>query len=286
MLYPTLNRAQIQRAASNGKILVNGSVMTKKQQFVEGDVIELLLDAERSLIPFAVDLPLEVIFEDDDIIVINKPAGMVTHPGSATGDDTLVHALLHQCNGKLSVLNGEDRPGIVHRLDKDTSGVLVAAKSDEALLQLIEGFKDRKIDKLYLAVCCRTPNTRSGSCEGSIGRHRIQRLRQAVVEDGKPARTDWEVKQDQHGICLMQCKIYTGRTHQVRVHMSDMGHPIVGDTLYGYRNNLHPKIKLSAKRSLLHAWKLSFDHPITNEPLSFEVDPPEDFRAWTDLMEK
>jgi len=284
-LFPALNRTQIQKALGEGKVQVNGLTVSKKQQFFTGDVVELCLESERSLIPVAVDIPLAVVYEDDAIIVINKPAGMVTHPGNGTDDSTLTHALLHHCSGKLSTLNGEDRPGIVHRLDKDTTGLIVAAKSDAALLKLIVDFKERDLDKRYLALCCGTPHTRSGTCSGAIGRHPTYRTRMAVTESGKPARTDWHIRASGDGICLLECKIHTGRTHQIRVHLSQLGYPIIGDTMYEYRANRHPRISLRSDRPLLHAWKLEFQHPITGKTLSFEAPPPADFEPWLERME-
>lgn len=283
-VFPEFNRSRIQKALADGGIRVNGELVTKKQRFNEGDEVEILVEPEHTLIPFPVDIPLDVIFEDEDIIVVNKAAGMVVHPGSGTDNDTLAHALLHHCKGKLSMKNGEDRPGIVHRLDKDTSGLLVAAKSDAALEGLIENFKHRGLDKYYLAICCGCPDMQSGSLTGPIGRHRTNRLRMAVVEDGREAHTDWEVRADACGVSLMECKLHTGRTHQIRVHLSDMGHPIVGDTSYNYRSNLHPKVSLRVDRPLLHAWKLGFRHPITSEQLQFKAALPAEFSPWLELL--
>ena len=288
VLFPELNRSQIQRSIADGRVLVNGVGAVKKQQFSVGDEVEIKVEDEGadSLIPHPVRMDLDILFEDDDIIVVNKAAGMVTHPGNGTGDDTLVHGLLYHCKGKLSSLNGEDRPGIVHRLDKDTSGLIVAAKSDAALTRLIETFKSRTLDKQYLAVCCGVPGVLSGICDGPIARHPTQRTRMAVVDSGREAVTDWHVEKANMGISLIQCKIHTGRTHQIRVHLSDLGFPIVGDGIYGYRKNRHPRVLLSANRPLLHAWKLAFQHPLTGEELSFKVDPPADFDPWLKVLEE
>jgi len=288
VLFPDLNRSQIQRAIIDGRVIVNDVKVGKKQHFAAGDKVEIRIedDGTNPLIPHAVQMDLDVLFEDEAIIVVNKKAGIVTHPGNGTGDDTLVHGLLHHCKGKLSRLNGEDRPGIVHRLDKDTSGVLVAAKSDKALSRLIEIFKSRELDKQYLAICCGVPETLSGTCAGPIARHPTQRTRMAVVDSGREAVTDWHVENANRGISLIQCNIHTGRTHQIRVHLSHLGFPIVGDVLYGYRKNRHPRVALTATRPLLHAWKLAFQHPVTLEELSFQVDPPSDFDPWIKLLEE
>jgi len=284
-LFPELNRSRIQKALEAGQVRINGIPVSKKQVLEAGDVVEIQVESEKSLIPHPVEIALDVLFEDDDIIVVNKPANMVTHPGNGTGENTLAHALLFRCRGKLSTLNGEDRPGIVHRLDKDTTGLLVAAKSDRALKQLIEDFKERDLDKRYLAVCMGCPKTKSGTLNGNIGRHPVQRLKMAVVENGKNARTDWVLKANNRGISLMECKIHTGRTHQIRVHLSHMGYPIVGDVLYGFRKNSLPGGTPLVERPLLHAWKLEFNHPVTRGLLRFEAELPMDFVAWKQWMQ-
>ncbi len=282
VLFPELNRSQLQRALRDGRVSVNGRVILKKQGILSGDVIRILLQPEPSAVPHAVPIPLDVRYEDEFIIVVNKPAGMVTHPGSGTGDDTLVHALLHHCNGQLSMLNGEDRPGIAHRLDKDTSGLLVAAKTDDALRTLIESFRNRQPDKRYLAICSGVPSTQSGICDGAISRHPVHRLRMAVLAQGKAAQTDWQLlaQSDNGQFCLLECKIHTGRTHQIRVHLSHMGHCIVGDRLYGFRPGNLKHLNLLVERPLLHSWSLSLKHPSSGEWLSFCAAPPDDFSPW------
>ena len=283
-LFPQVNRTRIQRAIDHGEVLVNGKPVTRKQRFESGDKVELILPKTSPEVPVAVSIPLDIVYEDGEIIVVNKVAGMVTHPGNGTGEDTLVHALLAHCNGKLSRINGEDRPGIVHRLDKETSGLIVAAKTDEACLRLIACFKGRDLTKEYLALACGNPDTRSGSITASIGRHPTRRTRMSVLEDGKEAHTDWEVEASRPPVALIRCRIHTGRTHQIRVHLSHIGHPIIGDRLYGFHPSRLGGIKMKATHPLLHAWRLAFSHPISGKVLQFKVDPPDDFNPWIEWI--
>ena len=283
-LFPDVNRSRIQRAIEYGEILINGVPVVKKQRFEPGDHVKLILPPLTSDVPQAVSIPLDVVFEDEEIIVVNKAPGMVTHPGNGTGEDTLVHALLAHCGGKLSRINGEDRPGIVHRLDKDTSGLIVAAKTDVACRRLIDTFKSRELTKEYLALACGCPDKQSGTIETGIARHPTRRTRMSVVDDGKEARTDWEVKASRAPVTLFRCHIHTGRTHQIRVHLSHLGHPIIGDRLYGFHPSRISGLKLKAARPLLHAWRLAFSHPVTQEALQFEISPPTDFNPWVEWI--
>jgi len=205
---------------------------------------------------------------------------MVVHPGNGTCADTLCHALLHHCGGKLSEINGTDRPGIVHRLDRDTSGLIVAAKTDTACLKMIKLFKERTVKKRYKAILSGIPKTPGGKCSGPIGRHPHQRTRMSVVESGKAALTEWELKEAGEEFSLVDCNIHTGRTHQIRVHMSHLGHPIVGDRLYGYQDKCIRKRPCAVDRPLLHAAELRFEHPVTSRELHFESPLPSDFFPW------
>lgn len=283
-LFPEIYRSQIKRAMDAGNIHVNGKVVVKKQRFEPGDQIEVLLIEEISIIPKPVSIPLDVVFEDEDIIVVNKEPGMVTHPGAATGEDTLVHALLAHCDGKLSRMNGEDRPGIVHRLDKDTSGLIIAAKSDKACKGLLEQFKGRDIIKEYLVIVSGVPETKSGTIEEKIGRHPTQRVRMSVIDSGRDARTDWEVLAAGLNAAYVLCRIHTGRTHQIRVHLSYLGYPVIGDVNYGYQASRHAKLRLKAGRPLLHAHRLVLTHPINGESMEFKVDAPDDFQLWLKMI--
>ena len=216
----------------------------------------------------AQDIPLAVLFEDDDLIVLNKPPGLVVHPAAGHADGTLVNALLHHCTA-LSGIGGELRPGIVHRLDKDTSGCLVAAKNDVAHRALVRQFAGREVVKIYLALASGTLVPANGTVDAPIGRHPINRKKMAVVERGRAACTDWRVLGPVPGGTLVECTLHTGRTHQIRVHLKHLGHPLLGDELYGKRGTF--------PRQMLHAWRLGFTHPRTGERVSFLSPIPADF---------
>ena len=217
-------------------------------------------------------MPLRLLFEDEDLLVIDKPAGLVVHPGAGNQTHTLVNALLHHCT-ILSGIGGKQRPGIVHRLDKQTSGAMVVAKNDAAHQELSRQFADREITKIYLALVTGTLRRPHGRIDAAIGRHPIHRKKMAVnPERGRTARTDYRVLDSGGGVSLVECTLHSGRTHQIRVHMHHLGHPVLGDSLYG-RNR-----QVTAPRQMLHAWKLGFTHPRTNERMLFEAPPPDDFR--------
>lgn len=270
-----LSRGQLQNVFDEGGVLLDGEAISKKQKLSEGQTLVVKLPEIKVPTLTAVDLPINVIFEDDDIIVLNKAAGHIVHPGSGTGEDTLVHRLLHHTKGNLSTAAGDLRTGVVHRLDKDTSGVMVFAKTDAAYFALVQAFSERTIDKEYLALVQGVPRLQSGRQEEPIGRHPTIRVKMAVRSDGKPAHTDWQIEENFGATCaLVRCWLYTGRTHQIRVHLSHTGHPILGDAQYGYRPRLGEPL---APRVFLHAHKLAFEHPLTREPLAFEAPLPEDF---------
>ncbi|TAG32900.1 MAG: RluA family pseudouridine synthase [Verrucomicrobia bacterium] len=230
-------------------------------------------------------IALDVLFEDQHLLVVNKPAGMVVHPGAGTGDDTLVHALLGHCEGSLSGVGGVERPGIVHRLDKDTTGVIVVAKSDAAHRGLSEQFAERHLHKEYLALVTGVPRLMSGRIESSISRHPIHRHKMTTGEGGKPARTDWtREKIFAPHAALMRCHILTGRTHQIRVHMKSIGHSILGDAIYGWKDSA--PLPMKPPRIMLHAELLRFDHPVTARTLEMRAPLPEDFRAMIAAFEK
>jgi 23S rRNA pseudouridine1911/1915/1917 synthase len=220
----------------------------------------------------AEEIPLEILFEDDDLLVLNKPAGLVVHPGAGNPTHTLVNALLHHCTN-LSGIGGQQRPGIVHRLDKQTSGCLVVAKNDDAHRHLSRQFAEREVKKNYLALVAGTLKRPRGTIDVAIGRHPVQRKKMAVrLTKGRSAKTDYRVVESGGGVSLVECAIHSGRTHQIRVHLHHIGHPVIGDLLYGKKG-------VSATRQMLHAWKLGFTHPRTNERLFFEAPMPADFRA-------
>ncbi|MGJ3258118.1 MAG: RluA family pseudouridine synthase [Rhodospirillales bacterium] len=241
------------------------------------------------------DIPLDVVYEDDDLIVLNKPAGLVVHPAPGHVTGTLVNALLHHCRGSLSGIGGVTRPGIVHRLDKDTSGVMVCAKSDVAHRGLVEQFQVHSIDRAYMAVVWGMPNPRQGRLEGNIGRDPRNRKRMAIVASGgKHAVTDYRVIRPIGAVAaLMDCHLFTGRTHQIRVQMSGIGHPLVGDPLYHTRGSLRKDREIvirgeagAYKHQALHAYKLGFEHPASHEKLKFEVELSNEINELIDSLEK
>lgn len=229
------------------------------------------------------EIPLDVLFEDEHLIVINKPAGLAVHPSPGHETGTLVHALLHHCGTTLSGLNGERRPGIVHRLDKDTSGAMVVAKHDAAHRGLAKQFAAHSIQREYFALVRGLPKPPSGRIETHIGRHPTARLRRAVVEptrpDAKAAITHYRLVQTHGPAALVACQLETGRTHQIRVHMAHLGHPLLGDKLYGSPNPLKGAANVSIPRQMLHAHLLGFTHPITGEELSFDTPIPPDMAS-------
>jgi 23S rRNA pseudouridine1911/1915/1917 synthase len=226
-----------------------------------------------SATPAAQDIPLNILYEDASLLVINKPSGLVIHPGAGNTDSTLVNALLHHCSD-LSGIGGVDRPGIVHRLDKETSGCVVVAKNDRAHQNLTRQFAGREIWKIYLAWVEGVPRHKRGRIEAPVGRHPIYRKKMAVMREGsgREARTDYAVRSMVGGVSLLECRLFTGRTHQIRVHLKSVGHPVLGDSVYGKKGG-HP-------RQMLHAWQLGFAHPETGEWTECVAPWPEDFGRW------
>lgn len=278
-----LSRSRLQDLIRDGAVTLNARPAKPSAQLRAGDVIEVTIPEPQPVEVKAQDIPLDVLYEDSDIIVINKPSGLVVHPAAGNPDGTLVNALLHHCDD-LSGIGGELRPGIVHRLDKETSGCMVAAKHDRAHQLLTERFSERRISKLYLAAVNGMPKESSGRIENAIGRHPVDRKRMAVLFDGsgKNAITEWKLAGEHSGCALILCRLLTGRTHQIRVHMRDVLQcPILGDSLYG-----HPsRQKIKASRLMLHAWRLSFDHPMTLRPLAFVAPIPPEFAPWIPSQE-
>jgi len=282
--FTNLSRGQLQNVFDDGGILLDGEPISKKQKLSEGQMLVIELPEIKVPTLTAVDLPVTVIFEDDDIIVLNKESGQIVHPGRGTGENTLVHRLLHHTDGNLSTAAGDMRSGVVHRLDKDTSGIIVFAKTDVAYLALVKAFSEREVQKEYLALVQGVPRLQSGRQEEPIGRHPTIRVKMAVRSDGKPAHTDWQIEENFGSTCaLLRCWLYTGRTHQIRVHLAHTGHPILGDSQYSYRPRLGEPL---APRVFLHANKLAFKHPVTGEPMAFEVPVPEDFEAACETLRK
>jgi len=281
---PDLSRSRIQSLIREQFIIVNGHPAKPRDAVKTGDLIAIALPEAVPLDNEPQDIPLEILFEDDDLIVINKAHGMVVHPAPGNPDGTLVNALLHHCKGRLSGIGGVERPGIVHRLDKDTSGCLVVAKSDAAHQSLVTQFSERStMEKIYLAVTLGIPKPQKDTIFTHIGRHPVNRQKMAVVNPpgGKTAITDYEILATDAATltALVLCHLHTGRTHQIRVHLHHKGAPILGDPIYG-KPAKNPALP---ERLMLHAWKLSFEHPITGVRHHFESPVPPEFRPW---MEK
>ncbi len=225
----------------------------------------------------AQDIPLTIVFEDEHLLVVDKPAGLVVHPAAGNRDGTMVNALLHHCGGSLSGIGGVVRPGIVHRIDKDTSGLLVVAKHDLAHEGLARQFADHSIERRYLAIVSDVPRLLGGTVDAPLARSPYDRKKIAIVDEGKGKRavTHWKRLTLLNGAALVECRLETGRTHQIRIHLSEAGHPVIGDGVY-IRHFQGPRI--AAARTMLHAAELTFEHPVTGEEMSFSAEPPPDFR--------
>lgn len=278
---PDFSRSRIEGLIKAGYVKVNGIAAIKTgQKVVESDVIAIELPPPVPPIPQPEDIPLNVLFEDSDILILNKAPGMVVHPAPGHASGTLVNALLHHCPD-LAGIGGVVRPGIVHRLDRDTSGLMVVAKTQSAMDGLAKAFATHKtVEKTYLALCHGRPRLESGRIENMIGRHPVDRKRMAIVEkDGKLAITNYRVERVIGPISLIECRIETGRTHQIRVHMASLGCPVIGDSAYG-KSALDKRLSPVPARQMLHAWRLLLWHPVTGEKLSFEAPVPTDMAAY------
>lgn len=266
------SRARIQEGIKAGCVLRNGRRCRPSEAVRAGDVIRWSEPPPAEIGAGAAPeaIPLDILYEDEHLIVLDKPAGLVVHPGAGNRRGTLVSALLHHGSG-LSRTGGMERPGIVHRLDKETSGCLVVAKTDAAHHRLARQFASREVAKTYLALVRGVPRHSSGTVDAPLARHAVQRKKMAVAEAGRgrPAVTEYRVLSSHAGLSLIECRPQTGRTHQIRVHLKHLGCPVVGDPLYGRREN--------HSRHMLHAWKLSFVHPATGQRLDFEAPPPPGF---------
>jgi len=278
-----LSRERIKSLIIGGNLQIDGHIIrdpsAKKHA---GSVFALTIPAPVEGPAQPQNIALDVVFEDEHLIVINKPAGLVVHPAAGHPDGTLVNALLHHCKGQLSGIGGVVRPGIVHRIDKDTSGLMVAAKTDEAHKGLSELFAAHDIDRRYLAIVNGRPSPLSATIEGNIGRSNVNRKKMAVVggDKGKPAMTHYTVKEGLLGSALVECALETGRTHQVRVHMAHIGHSLLGDPLYGIRRKsvLSRRKDIQFCRQALHAATLGFVHPITEKKMQFNCNFPPDMQ--------
>ena len=279
--YPDFSRSRIEGLVKAGFVTVNGVVAGKAgMKVAENDDISVEIPPPVPAIPEPEDIPLSVVYEDDDLLVIDKAPGMVVHPAPGHFTGTLVNALLHHCP-HLSGIGGVARPGIVHRLDQYTSGLLAVAKTQAAMDGLVRAFSShRDIEKTYLAVCHGRPHLDAGRIENMIGRHPVDRKRMAIVErNGKNAITNWRVLAVSGPVSLIECRIETGRTHQIRVHMASLGCPVIGDGVYG-KSALDRKLTPVPERQMLHAWRLVLRHPVRHEPLALEAQLPADLAAY------
>ena len=275
---PEFSRARLQALIRAGEVQLQGKTVRARERVRTGDVVRLRIPPPQEIATKPEEIPLDIFFEDDALLVLNKPAGLVVHPGAGNQAHTLVNALLHHCPN-LSGIGGKQRPGIVHRLDKETSGCLVVAKNDAAHQELARQFAGRQVTKIYLAIVAGTPRRPGGTIEAAIGRHPVQRKKMHVdLRRGRAAKTEYRVLQSLDGMSLVQCTLHSGRTHQIRVHLHHLGHPVIGDSLYGKKSG--------SPRQMLHAWKLGFTHPHTQEPMLFEAPIPEDFRRLSEIVSR
>src|SRR5437899_8844432 len=269
---PEYSRSRLQQLIRTGFVRLNEQVPRPRQIVRSGDKIDLLEPPLEKIETLPEPIPLDVLFEDGDLIVINKPAGLTVHPGAGQREHTLVNALLSYCT-TLSGIGGKERPGIVHRLDKETSGCIVAAKNDIAHRELSKQFATRAVEKIYLALADGKVRKQTGVIEQKIGRHPVHRQRMSVASPrGRAAKTEYRVLCSNDQASLIECKLHSGRTHQIRVHLHHLGHPVLGDKIYA------PRFAKNLPRQMLHAWKLGFLHPRTGDWKNFEAPLPNDFK--------
>lgn len=279
---PELTRSAAQRLLEDGCVSVNGKPAKKNHRPNPGDEISVEIPEPQEVDIVAKDIPLEIVYEDQDVIVINKPKGLVVHPAAGHQDDTLVNGLLFAKAGELSGINGELRPGIVHRIDKDTSGLLAVAKNDLAHTVLASQLKDHSMARTYEAIVCGTFKEDEGTVDAPIGRHPTDRKKMCVTQrNSKEAVTHWEVVTRYRGYTHIRCRLETGRTHQIRVHMAHIGHPILGDTVYG-----HKKPELGQDSQCLHAGTLCFAHPRDGHLVIVHAELPEYFQTVLEKLSK
>jgi 23S rRNA pseudouridine1911/1915/1917 synthase len=278
--FPDVSRGAIQRLLAGGHIRVNGRLVKATHHPRQGERISVQWPPAAPAPAPAQELPLDILYEDEDLLVLNKPAGLVVHPAPGHPEHTLVNALLHHCGTSLSGIGGVARPGIVHRLDKETSGCLVVAKNDAAHLKLSAQFSGRQVEKLYHAIVCGQVAAESGEIDAPIVRHPTHRKRMAVAwRGGRQARTSYRVLERLRGATLVEARPHTGRTHQIRVHFQHLGFPIAGDRVYGPRQTagLEKATGYAIGRQLLHAARLALHHPLTGKPMVLQAALPEDF---------
>lgn len=281
-----VSRGTIQRLLAEGHITVNGKPAKPTHHPHHGETIEIRWPEAKPAEAQPEEIPLHILHEDADLVVVNKPAGLVVHPAAGHDEHTLVNALLHHCEGQLSGIGGVARPGIVHRLDKDTSGCLVVAKNDKAHLALAEQFAGRSLEKIYHAILCGNLTPDKGEIDAAIARHEVHRKRMTANQKGRAARTSFRVLERLREVTLVEATIHTGRTHQIRVHFQHLGFPVVGDDVYGSKANkkLKESRGVTAPRQMLHAYQLTFVHPKSGRPKTFTAPWPDDFKNMFDLL--
>ena len=270
------SRNSVQILIEENKISVNDNTVSKSYKMKTGDILSIIIEQAKDVGIVAEDIPLDIYYEDDDLLVVNKPKGMVVHPANGNESGTLVNALMYHCKDSLSGINGEIRPGIVHRINKDTSGLLVVAKNDIAHEHLAQQFKEHSINRIYYAIVYGNVKNDSGDVEAPIGRHKTDRKKFCITNtNSKYAFTHYEVIDKLKGFTLIKCKLKTGRTHQIRVHMQSLGHPLAGDPVYGPKNCI-----TELNGQALHAGVLGFVHPRTNEYIEFLSPWPQEFERF------
>ena len=279
---PDLSRSAAQKLIEEGLVTRNGQPGKKNDKLNVGDAVSYEIPEPKAVDIAPKEMPLDIVYEDDDLLVINKPKGLVVHPAAGHSDDTLVNGLLYALGDDLSGINGELRPGIVHRIDKDTSGLLAVAKNDLAHTVLASQLKDHSMARTYEAIVCGVMKEDSGTVDAPIGRHPSDRKKMCVTQrNSKPAVTHWEVIRRYRGYTHIRCKLETGRTHQIRVHMAYIGHPILGDAVYG-----HKKPELGQSSQCLHAGTLCFAHPRDGHPVVVYAELPQYFQDVLEKLEK
>ena len=270
---PEISRTMIQKLIESGDVLVNGDKKKLSYKVLSGDIITINIPEAKEVDLKPQEIPVEVVYEDNDIIVVNKPKGMVVHPANGNPDGTLVNAIMAMCKDSLSGLGGELRPGIVHRIDKDTSGLLIVAKNDKAHIEMSNQIKNHEVKKIYIALVRGIVGEDEATIDMPIGRSTKDRKKMAVVKNGKEAVTHFKVLKRYDRYTLLEVKIDTGRTHQIRVHMAEIGHPVVGDMVYSNGKN-----DFGVEGQMLHAKSLDFRHPITGKQMHLEAELPEYFK--------
>ncbi|MBC8324762.1 MAG: RluA family pseudouridine synthase [Verrucomicrobia subdivision 3 bacterium] len=284
--FPETSRGTFQRLIENGNVRVDDQPTKATHHPRAGEAITIEWPEAIPSEAIPEDIPLDILFEDDHLLVLNKRAGIVVHPAAGHESNTLVNALLHHCAGQLSGIGGVARPGIVHRLDKDTSGCLVVAKNDDAHLALSAQFADRTTTKIYHALVCGQPSKPKHTVKEPLARHPVHRKKIAITPNGRDAHTDFRVLELLNKSALIEATLHTGRTHQIRVHLQHLGCPVVGDAVYGGRPTraFTQATSYTAPRQLLHAFTLSFDHPASGKRLTLEAPLPDDFQIALDLL--